>query len=388
MKILIVDDEDILRSITQDIILMNQWVAPENIILAVDGYDGWQKFQQHQPDLVISDMMMPNMNGAELVTNIRNVNQVCEIVIMTAYAEVDMALQLIRKGVYELLRKPFKPQEMALIIGKIVEKLKFQNENEEYRKQIAMSEKLASVGLFTVKVAHEINNPNNFVKGNLELLKKFLPYILPLLQAKANESSENSDHYTMISEKLTPTIETALSSSTHIHKIVSQLLHFSRGSNSYRAHFNTLTLVEAVLALLENKIKNIKIQMELTEQKIFVNEQEMVQVLINLVKNAVDAVETGANKDKSPSMITIKAWNDLPKQKHYLAVQDNGIGIESENIHKIYDPFFTTKEKGKGTGLGLSISKGIIESHQGTLEVTSEANKGTTFTITLPMIAE
>lgn len=259
--------------------------------------------------------------------------------------------------------------------------------------QLLLSEKLASVGQLTAGVAHEINNPINFVTGNINPLKRNFESLKKLLQkigglktdgdAKTELAEIDSlkkemdfDYTIEESEKLLSGIEEG---SRRTAAIVKGLRQFSRIDEDTKKLANINEGIESTLLLLQNKLKfqNIEVIPSFGDiPQIHCFPGQLNQVFMNLLTNAIDAI--GSN---GKIFITTALEGDRLK----ISVRDTGQGMPEEVKKKIFDPFFTTKEVGKGTGLGLSISYGIIEKHNGTIEVRSEPGKGTEFIILLPL---
>lgn len=225
---------------------------------------------------------------------------------------------------------------------------------KETQTQLLQSEKMASIGVLTAGVAHEINNPLNFMKGAYEGLKEY---------HENDRLSEKNEEIKLYIDAL----KTGINRTT---AIVQGLTQFSRSSKSYSEECNINTIIENTLTILNNKIKDrVEITKELKDEVIILgNIGEIHQVFINLISNSVDAITENGR-------LTIKTI--VSAKKLVIEISDNGCGINPEDLNKITDPFFTTKAPGKGTGLGLSISYKIIEHHNGKLEFESEMNKGT-----------
>ena len=224
--------------------------------------------------------------------------------------------------------------------------------------QLAQNEKLASIGYLASGVAHEINNP----LGGITICFKNL----------AGFTAQTPD-----SVKLTMAIEDGLKK---IKGIVEQLLDFSRASKTEKEPVALNSLIRRLLVLFqyEAQRRQIVIELELDEEIpcCVADENKMSQVFMNLITNALQAMGNGG---------TLRISTALEGDCCRIAFSDTGEGIAPENIPYIFDPFFSTKKVGEGTGLGLSVSRGIIEQHQGALQVESEPGLGTTFTIRLPL---
>ena len=242
-------------------------------------------------------------------------------------------------------------QQSQESLGKSLELLR------EKQAQLVQAEKLASIGTLATGVAHEINNPLN----NIYLAAQILARKIDL---------ENSP------EIVNETIKDIFSQTLRVKRIVSELLEFAREKLPDVKEINIVSVVKDVLKQMttSGELSNIKHDLKSPgEIDIQGDRQLLEQVFINLFNNAIDAMENNGLLD-----IEINAINSSVQIK----ISDTGEGILPENIPKVYDPFFTTKEK--GTGLGMAIVYGIIRKHKGEMEINSEPNKGTTFTITLP----
>ncbi len=226
-------------------------------------------------------------------------------------------------------------------------------------KELVQAKKLASLGRLTSGVAHELNNPLNNISMSLQIL--------------IEELEENNLEF---KKDLLINAEQEV---VRGKNIVKALLEFSRGRSISFKWINFKNLVSGGIERIKTVIPdNVKLNVEVPENiQASVGPERIERVVINLVMNAVHAVEDGGE-------ITITAYPQEDKDGFCFQVQDTGRGISKENIDKIFDPFFTTKEVGKGSGLGLSIVYGIIEQHAGKISVTSEEEKGTTFSIFLP----
>ena len=260
--------------------------------------------------------------------------------------------------------------------------------------QLIQSEKMASLGQLVAGVAHEINNPVNFIKSNIQPLKEYMSgfkkLILRIDQAKERLPEEDRLAYETIfeeedieyaiedSDKLVSSFEDG---STRIAKIVADLRQYSRVDKEYRSPFDIHEAIESSLTLLHNRYKkHVTVHKEYGEiPKVVCSPGQMSQVFLNLLSNAEEAIEGDGN-------VWIRTYQE--KDRVVIRILDDGKGISTERLSKVFDPFFTTKPVGKGTGLGLSIAYGIIEQHGGTITVESEERKGATFTVTLPIRKE
>jgi PAS domain S-box-containing protein len=240
------------------------------------------------------------------------------------------------------------------------ERIRMQEKLEQTHLQLVQSEKLASLGKLAAGVAHEINNP----------LGGILMYATMMLEDMPPDDPRAED--------LKQIIEQSLRSK----EIVKGLLEFARQTGKEKGVVDLNHSLDQAMALFENQaiFHNIDIIREFDQQlpQITGDSSQLNQVFINLITNAADAI---------PSKGTLRIQTRYHPEKEIVGIsfEDNGCGIPEKNLSKIFDPFFTTKDVGKGTGLGLSMSYGIIERHGGKIAVESQINKGTVFTIELPI---
>lgn len=237
------------------------------------------------------------------------------------------------------------------------------------QRKLVQSDRLASLGQLAASVAHEINNP---VSGVLNL-----SMLLERLMASGNyppgREAEFRKYLSLIST------ETA-----RVGRIVSDLLSFSRRSKPQRAPADLNKLIRTTVNLAQHKLKllstEIVLDLQETLPQVECDSSQMQQVVLNLVLNGAQAMQP-----KGGGTLTLRTRVVDQNTNVELSVTDTGEGIAPENISKIFDPFFTTKADGKGVGLGLAVLYGIVKAHDGEVEVTSQRNVGTTFTVTVPL---
>ena len=257
--------------------------------------------------------------------------------------------------------------------------------------QLIQSEKMASLGQLVAGVAHEINNPVNYIKSNIEPLKEYLLGYkevvdhIQLLKEKLPDDAKRSlekliekNDLDFADEDSKKIFESYQEGSNRIADIVADLRQYSKTDKEYYSKMDLHESIESTLNLLKSKLKEgISIHKDFGNiPKINCSPGQMGQVFMNLLSNAIDAVgEQG----------TIQIATSQEKRYVVIAIRDDGPGIPIDIQSKIFDPFFTTKPVGSGTGLGLSITHTIIEQHNGKIEVTSEENVGAIFAIHLPL---
>ena len=268
------------------------------------------------------------------------------------------------------------------------------NDLKSTQSQLVDAEKMASLGQLTAGIAHEINNPINFVSSNIEPLRADIRDIVDMLE-KYKELAKDDDKFESVREA-----ELALDLKYSIEEIESLLSGIEEGARRTSQIVNSLktfsrmdedTLKESdindglisTLTILRSEIGAIRLQTDYGKLPLIeCYPGKLNQVFMNLLDNAIFAVkEMHGNSDKGIISVKTEQINDLV----HITIADNGKGMDEKDLNRIFEPFFTTKEVGKGTGLGLSISYSIIENHNGTIQTTSKPDKGTKFTISIPV---
>lgn len=258
--------------------------------------------------------------------------------------------------------------------------------------QLVQSEKMASVGVLTAGIAHELNNPINFMSGNVFPLKEDLDEVFSVLKKydEAIEANKLGEFFTEVDalkeemdfsyliQEIYSLLKGIEEGAHRSGEIIKGLRSFSRLDDEACQFYDIHEGIDSSLVLLHNKIKDCNIVVEKSYgdfEGLECYPSKFNQVIMNILTNSIQAMECGGDLfiQTVSSAIGVK-----------IIIKDNGPGMTTEVKEHIFDPFYTTKEVGKGTGLGLSISYGIIEKHNGNIDVISEPGKGTEFIISLP----
>jgi len=230
-------------------------------------------------------------------------------------------------------------------------------ELQKAQAQYLHSEKLSAIGKLSASIAHEFSSP---LMGVMTILKGF------------DELN--------LEDKDKALLKLAINETTRMKNLIRSLQDFHRPSPGQKKNFDMHALIDSVLLLLKSHFKEKRITTELSYDKkfpfIYGIPDQVKQVILNLLDNAVDACIDGGR---------IKITTQMDGEKVAIIITDDGIGLDSAQIDRIFQPFYTTKPAAKGTGLGLSISYGIVKSHNGEIRVESQPGKGSTFTVVFPM---
>ena len=238
------------------------------------------------------------------------------------------------------------------------ERLRIERELQKTQQALLQSEKLAAMGRLTSQIAHELNNPIYGIMNTLELLK--------------TEIRPDS--------KRRRILELSLSEIQRLSEMLRNMLSFSKPEEEKRKPVKMNELVEGILLMMEKQMResNITVETDFSGEipEVMASTNQMRQVILNMIKNAKEAMPHGGT-------LVIRTLRE--DRTVLILIQDTGVGIPEEIKNRIFEAFFTTKQKVKGVGLGLSVCYGIIKDHGGDIKVESEEKKGTTFTISLPI---
>jgi signal transduction histidine kinase len=299
----------------------------------------------------------------------------------------------------ELAQTNFKLHQHKVLLEQTVAKLSAANTDlKQAQSRLLQSDKLASIGLLAAGVAHEINNPVSFVSSNLGALKRYVDDLLALISAY--ESAELYDVAEWpaafaavgrvkaeIGLAFLKTDVILLLAESHdglgrVKKIVKSLKDFSRiDSSETWLQADIRQGIESTLHVVSNELRyRCEVVSEYGELPLVeCVPSQLNQVFMNLLVNAAQSID-------DHGLVTIRTG--CQGAEVWVEIADTGCGIPAKNLPQIFDPFFTTKPIGKGTGLGLSVSYGIVESHHGRIEVSSEIGKGSIFRVCLPITRE
>jgi len=395
--ILVVDDDRIVGEYLVKLLESKGYKT----LLFQDGAKAYERFHEGGVDLVITDLMMPGISGLDLIRKIRKEDKEINIVVITGYGSMEIFIDALRAGAGDFIVKPIESEQFLVAVERALEK-KFLSESLMARtRQLINSEKMATVGVLSTGIAHEINNPTTFIRTNLQLMNEYLKRLRPRLDKM--DDRKNMDVVRNILLQEFPTmINEALKGTERIEKIVSGIKHYAyMGDESLDENVDIREVIAQAVNLVRSKLrKYVTIKesyLNLTEIKGQFSKLE--QVFVNLLINAADAIEDKVKKNRAKGIGDFSGEIDVSATIFegdgtgegrtpdflILTFYDNGDGIEKDKINRVFDPFFTTKPVGKGTGLGLYLCYEIIKQHGGAITVQSSKGEGTAFIIRLPV---
>jgi signal transduction histidine kinase len=375
-RILVIDDELGMRIGCQRALQGEGY----DVETAESGEEGLHKLRSDGFDLILLDMMMPGIGGLEMLEHISQIDPNLVCVVITGYATVELAVQAIKKGAYDFIAKPFDSDTLLLTVSQGMEKhalslqaqrlAELEAEAEELTREKAELERLDKMkSTFTLTVAHELRAPVAAIQSYLRLILD--GYIAP----------EDQDRYLRRAEQRA---QAQL-------ELVNDLLDLARLQDPDIRVETTSVQVDQVLQEVLDEMAARAEEKEITVESVIapdlppvdINTRHAKQLWTNLVSNAIKY-----SNERSTVRVSLGVQDG-----HLVGVvTDQGIGIAEDEISLIFEEFYRSKASKKhtqmGTGLGLPIVKRILDSYGGTIEVTSEVDKGSTFTFTIPLAPE
>lgn len=356
-KLLIIDDEEVVLDSCAMILEGSDYVVKT----AQDGASGLELINKYQPDLVYIDLKMPGIPGIDVLEKITETNPTIVSIVITGYATVTSAVEAMKKGAYDFLPKPFTPDEFRLITKRGIERRRLMLEANRLRMEKEMlRENFAAI------VSHELKSPLSAIQQNLYALSGEL--------SGALSESQNARL-----ERMKVRIDELL-------KIINSWLRvYSVDITKIKENFTNLSvsgLISKAIEIIEPHAmrKDIKVLTKIDPNitTIVGDEVSLKEALVNIIGNAVkysyDGHQVFVNAMQTDGRVEI-------------SITDTGIGIQSDELPFVLSDFYRGKGEQIGNeshGIGLTISKRIVEAHNGSISVTSEPSKGTTFMISLP----
>ncbi len=360
--VLIVEDMTAIREGICDILELEDYQT----LQAANGREALAVMEQSAPDLIISDIMMPVMDGYAFYEEVRQRDEWLAIpfIFLTAKDQRTDIRRGRRLGADDYLTKPFDREDLLIAVeAKLRRAVEFQrpvqDKVEQLETQLVRSERLATIGQLTAEFAHEIKNPLTAISMYAEFAQRDLSEIDPQLAQDMTQIVQQSER---------------------IARLAKGLLTFSRQKPQILQGVNLTKMLDRVLNVIRFRLDDVQVDKVYAPDVPLIQADagQLEQVLINLIVNALQAMSGGGR-------LTLQVGQDEARARVFVAVRDTGCGIPEAHLGQIFEPYFTTKKAGEGTGLGLYVCKNIIEQHHGDIQAESQPEVGTTFTVWLPM---
>jgi signal transduction histidine kinase len=353
-KVLVVDDNAELAQIVSQFLESRGY----QISMAQSGNAAIRKVSSESPEVVLLDLKLPDISGAEVLKRIKEIDDGIGVIILTGYGGEQVAVELMKSGATDFISKPF---ERDVLLGAVKNALRMRDGLLEDKKL----KRYSSLEKFFPFLAHEIRNPLHAIGGAVAIIRR---------------RSDSSDEY------LNKSIKIIQEEVDHLNEFVQECLDFVRPpmkSNLMEVDINeVISIVINIIAhMSEELFRKIRIVTDLDPglPKVYGNYEEIKRAFLNIVKNGFEAMGEGGEFTIKTNAVTSSTSGSVE-----IVFSDNGEGIKKDDLASLFHPFFTTKLR--GTGLGLAICHRIIvERHHGKIHVVSERGRGTTIRIELPV---
>jgi len=381
MKILVVDDVALARGPIEARLKKEG----HEVLTASDGVEALDLFLQHTLDLIITDIRMPVMDGIELLRRVKERNPDQEIIVVTGYAELETSVNALRLGASNYLMKPINLNELSMAVRAIESQQERERRLRAREERVARARKMADLGTVAAGVAHEINNPNTFIRGNVQTLIRVWPRLENFIGTAELFGTELPSSIQYILKEVPDILQAMLEGTTRITRIVEGLATFAKseaGLPVERVDLNDCIREALELMKPEEGRRLVSWTPDPLLPPVAGAREPLLGIILNLIRNAVTAVE-GIERGE----IEVAATGH-EAEKVRLVVRDNGKGIPEEDQKKVFVPFYTTHPKIGTPGLGLSTVYATAQRLGGDVSLSSRPGKGTTVTVELPAYPE
>ena len=371
-KILFVEDEKNIQTELEEYLQQHCY----QLLLADDGFQGLELYREHQPDIVISDIRMPLMNGIEMCKEIRKINTKVPVVFTTAFSDVQFFQQAIELQVAGYILKPIDLDQLDQKLSDVIDQVLLGYELRDKENMLLQSAKLASMGEMIGNIAHQWKQPLSVISIDVNNIKMDCE----LGDVEVTRLQKYADH---IGEQV-----------SYLAKTIDDFRGFFKPTNT-SATYNVKEFIDKCIVLVkasfdENTIKAIQ---EIDDNiNSYGDPYQLTQALINILNNAKDALKQAEGLRKKLVFIVTASADD--NNNLVITIKDNAGGIPSSALPHVFEPYFTTKEHLGGSGLGLYIShtiitrnlKGSIRAENDVFEHEGNTYKGAKFVIKLPKL--
>ncbi len=385
-RVLLAEDNEELRSYVETMLAVHF-----QVVAVGDGATAYELIARERPDVVVSDVMMPEMDGFELVAKLKADPELSRIpvLLMTARASAEASADGLNRGADDYLAKPFSVIDLIARVRAAYRMRQLNSQLLEAERRVAASERLAALGRLLAKLSHELNNPVNVIYNGITPLEDYSRALLRYATACDESAAARGDtslaplrsslDLDFIQQDFPDAMRAVRDASMRVMDVQANLILFLQGSRALNlAEGEIGTLVASTLDLTRRAVRGrLSAELFIGEVPPFAFDAgRLGQALLNLLKNAAEAAgPTGA----------IRVATTCTGSHAQIAVSDTGPGVPKAVRSRLFEPFFTTKDVGVGTGLGLAISLEVVSQHGGRLFLDESYRDGARFVIELPL---
>lgn len=378
MDILVVDDSPTILAMVKSVYEK----ANHTVRTASDGIEALDRIQEKPPDLLLTDLDMPRMDGLTLLKRVRQERPHVEVIVLSGVTKIEAAIEAMRNGALDYLLKPVQEEDLLSRASRVADLLAARREHEEGRAQVQRLTRMAVASTIALGVSRELNDPLCALRGNIEMLEESLSYCNAAL-----EESVSTD----LEERTRRIAESGRDLITNMRECISRIAQLATGLNAFcnpkffeaPSSVDIRACIEDALLLTAGSWRHIAVEKvwDPSLEPLVCSRQGITQALVCILQNAFQAAN-----DSLPRRVRIST---APKGSDsiQIVIEDSGPGIPEAIREKVFEPFFTTRRgtRGGAMGLGLTVADGIIrERHGGSITLGSSPLGGARVVISLP----
>ena len=372
-SILLVDDEEGIRTVL-GITLADMGYR---VLTAENGSEAVRILKDKSPSIVLTDIKMPEMDGIDLLRRIKEINPDTEVIMMTGHGDMDLAIKSVKYEATDFVTKPINDEILEIALNRAGERIDIRRQLNEYTQNLEQlvhdksqklveAERLATIGQTVADISHAIKNIAGGLKGGTFVLEKGI---------ELGQRQYLLQGWEMIKGNV-----------DKITNLSMDLLNYARGiqvqSHLVDPNLPAQEVIQLMSPVAEEQGIDLRFEPDRSLEEMYFDPELIHSCLLNLVTNAIDACKS-ENSGNSPKVVKIITAKRRGWGAEYQVV-DNGSGMNAETKKKIFQRFFTTKGSA-GTGIGLMATQKIVDAHKGEIQVESEENRGSKFTIRIPL---
>ena len=367
-KVLSIDDDRIILKLLDEFLRSEGYTS----LTAKNGEEGLTIFKREKPQVVIVDVLMPDIDGLEVLKEVKGMDPEVEVIVMTGFGDMDMVIRALREGASDFLQKPIQIDVLKVALKRAEERRAMRRKLREYAQDLErlveertreLQEKNEELEQFVYTVSHDLKAPVVSIEGFSSLL----------MEMYGDRMDDRFRHY----------LGRVRDNALYMERLIGDLLEFSRAGRvaKPKEEVNLEEIVRETLEDLKGKAEEAGGTMETVGKfpKVWGDPEHLRKVFFNLLDNALNY----SHPERPPEVVI---GCEEREEDFLFFVRDNGIGIEPEHIDKVFEMFRRLEDKKgvQGTGMGLTIAKRIVENHGGRIWAESSPGRGSTFFFTLP----